>query len=125
MSRGLASRRHRGRAGTLAGLSLALLLGACGDEARSDQARVPEAPAEESVERLLAEPAQLEAAQAQCREGAIEESDARCQVAAEAARRRFRGGGVTYTPKAVDPFPSRPEPAASDAAAPRPQDASR
>ena len=109
----------------LAALTLALLLAACGDEARSDQARAPEPPTEESVERLLAEPSRLDAAQAACREGGLEESDARCRVAAEAVRRRFRGGGVTYTPRTVDPFPSRPKLADTNPKAPRSQDANR
>ena len=105
----------------IAGLALALLLAACGDEARSDQARAPEPPAEESVERLLAEPSRLEAAQAACREGGLEESDERCRVAAEAVRRRFRGSGVTYTPRTVDPFPSRPQPADTSPRRPDPK----
>jgi len=108
-----------------AGVALALLLAACGDDARSDQARAPEPPAEESVERLLADPVRLDTAQGACRNGGLEESDARCRVAAEAVRRRFRGGGVTYTPRALDPFPSLPEQPSSDPKTSRPHDASR
>ena len=70
-----------------------------------------EARAADTVASLLADPARLAAVQRGCKTNEPWASEALCRASTEAIRRRFRGGGVPYTPKSVDPFPSKPEPA--------------
>ena len=75
------------------------------------------AQAEDTVAGLLRDPHWLDAVQQGCRTNQPWATDALCRTAAEAIRRRFRGVGVPYTPRRVDPFPSRP----TEKAAPGPK----
>ncbi len=64
-----------------------LLFAACGKPAPT-----------ESVESLMANPERLKDVRAQCKADHAKVGDARCTMAAEAARRRFMGSGTPYTP---------------------------
>ena len=100
MSAHLTRDRARRRTIQLAlGLSTAFALGMAIHEAR----------AEDTAASLLANPKRLEEVQQGCRTNQPWATDALCRQAAEAIRRRFKGQGVPYTPKKVDPFPTRPE----------------
>lgn len=89
--------------GAAAGFSL--MTAACQDADR------PAARESDTAESLAADPDRLDAVQAGCRTGEPWAREQLCQAAAEARRARFQGEGVTYTPRPVDPFPGRPEPA--------------
>lgn len=92
---------------TLAGVVAGLALGLAASEAR----------AADTVESLLANPERLAAVQRGCKTNQPWATGKLCAQAAEAIRRRFRGVGVHYTPKTVDPFPTRPKPAPEKAGA--------
>ena len=72
---------------------------------------IAEAKAADTAQSLLADPARLAAVQRGCKTNQPWATDALCREAAQAIRLRFRGAGVPYRPRAVDPFPSRPQPA--------------
>lgn len=86
---------------------------------------VREARAKDTAASLLADPKRLEAVQQGCRTNQPWATDALCRQAAEAIRRRFRGGGVPYHPRRTDPFPShphmRPTPAAPKSTPSKPE----
>lgn len=63
---------------------------------------------EDTVGSLLRDPKHLDAVQAGCKANAPWATESVCRTASEALRRRFLGQGVPYTPRRVDPFPSRP-----------------
>ncbi|MEH3158391.1 MAG: hypothetical protein PGN08_05280 [Sphingomonas taxi] len=71
---------------------------------------VAEAKAADTAQSLLADPARLAAVQQGCKTNQPWATDALCREAAQAIRLRFRGKGVPYHPRAVDPFASRPQP---------------
>ena len=62
----------------------------------------------EDATSLLANPKRLDQVQQGCKVNAPWASQALCREAAEATRRRFRGVGVPYTPRHVEPFASHP-----------------
>ena len=62
----------------------------------------------EDAASLLATPKRLDQVQQGCKVNAPWTSPALCREAAEATRRRFRGVGVPYTPRHVEPFASHP-----------------
>lgn len=70
---------------------------------------VREAHAQDTAASLFANPKRLAEVQQGCRTNQPWATDALCRQAAEAIRRRFRGGGVPYRPGAVDPFPTHPQ----------------
>ena len=80
------------------GVSVGLLIAGVAGEAR----------AADTVTSLMADPKRLAFVQAGCKANAPWASEALCKTAAEARRRRFRGEGVPYTPRRVDPFASKP-----------------
>lgn len=71
---------------------------------------VAEAKAADTAQSLLANPARLAAVQQGCKTNQPWATDALCREAAQAIRLRFRGKGVPYRPRAIDPFPGRPQP---------------
>ena len=71
---------------------------------------VAEAKAADTAQSLLADPARLAAVQQGCKTNQPWATDALCREAAQAIRLRFRGKGVPYRLRAVDPFPSKPQP---------------
>lgn len=81
------------------GVSTAIALGMAVHTAR----------AEDTASSLLANPKRLEEVQRGCKTNQPWATDALCRQAAEAIRRRFKGQGVPYMPKSVDPFPSHPQ----------------
>lgn len=64
----------------------------------------------DTIEALTADPERLAAVQEGCRTNQAWATAELCQAAAEARRRRFRGDGVPYTPRRVDPYPVEPTP---------------
>lgn len=70
-----------------------------------------EATAADTAQSLLADPARLAAVQRGCKTNQPWATDALCREAAQAIRLRFRGTGVPYHPRRVEPFPRRPYPA--------------
>lgn len=70
-----------------------------------------EAQAADNAQSLLADPARLAAVQRGCKTNQPWANETLCREAAQAIRLRFRGQGVPYRPRAVDPFPTRPQPA--------------
>ncbi|WP_419827539.1 hypothetical protein [Sphingomonas sp.] len=72
---------------------------------------IAEAKAADTAKSLLADPARLAAVQRGCKTNQPWATEALCREAAQAIRLRFRGQGVPYRPRAVDPFPTRPQPA--------------
>ena len=72
---------------------------------------VAEARAADTAQSLLADPTRLAAVQQGCKTNQPWATDALCWEAAQAIRLRFRAGGVTYHPRRVDPFATRPRPA--------------
>ena len=80
------------------GLAISVLLGVTACRAQ----------AEDTVAGLLRDPHRLDAVQQGCRTNQPWATDALCRTAAEAIRRRFRGEGVPYTPRRVEPIPSQP-----------------
>lgn len=89
-----------------AGLAIVLAIGVTAQEAR----------AADTAASLLANPRRLAEVQQGCKVNAPWATEALCREAAQAIRLRFRGQGVPYTPRKVEPFPSRqglkPAPAA-------------
>jgi len=82
----------------VAGLAVGLVIGLTAQEARAaDTAASP-----------LANPRRLAEVQQGCKINAPWATEALCREAAQAIRLRFRGKGVPYTPRRVDPFPSHP-----------------
>jgi len=69
-----------------------LLLAACHQLAPTD-----------SVNSLMANPERLKEVRAQCKADHAKVGDALCNMAAEATRRRFMGGGTPYTPAPLAP----------------------
>ncbi|MDP1638820.1 MAG: EexN family lipoprotein [Candidatus Nitrotoga sp.] len=63
----------------------------------------------ESVESLIANPEHLKEVRAQCKANHAKVGDALCNMAAEATRRRFMGGGTSYTPAPPAIPPSAPK----------------
>ncbi len=92
------------------GVSVGLLLAGVASEAR----------AADTVASLIANPNRLAFVQAGCKANAPWAGEALCKAAAEARRRRFRGEGVPYTPRQVDPFASKPKPPAATPQTTRP-----
>lgn len=86
--------------GIAAGFSL--ITAAC------QEARAPDTPGFNTVASLSGDPERLDAVQEGCRTNQPWATASLCQTAADATRRRFRGDGVTYAPRAVDPFPTQP-----------------
>ena len=62
----------------------------------------------ENAASLLADPKRLDMVQAGCRTNQPWATEALCREAAQAIRLRFRGAGVHYTPRRVEPHPTRP-----------------
>ena len=62
----------------------------------------------EDAASLLADPKRLDMVQAGCKTNQPWATEALCREAAQAIRLRFRGAGVRYTPRRVEPHPSRP-----------------
>jgi len=60
----------------------------------------------ESVESLMANPERLKEVRTQCKADHDKVSDALCNMAAEATRRRFMDSGTPYTP--TPPFAATP-----------------
>lgn len=81
------------------GLGVGLAIGSVAAEARSA----------DSVASLMNNPKRLAFVQAGCKANVPWATEVLCEAAAE-ARRRFRGEGVPYTPRRVDPFASKPKP---------------
>lgn len=63
----------------------------------------------ESVESLIANPEHLKEVRAQCKADHAKVGDALCNIAADATRRRFMGGGTPYTPAPPATPPSAPK----------------
>ncbi len=82
----------------VAGLAVGLMIGLAAQEAR----------AADTAASLLANPRRLAEVQQGCKVNAPWATETLCREAAQAIRLRFRGKGVPYTPRRVDPFPSRP-----------------
>lgn len=82
-------------------LMLAALLAGCGDPAPTTP--TTPAPPTDTVESLAADPERLKALRQQCKADWAKVGDALCNMAAEAARKRFMGDGVPYTPPAEPP----------------------
>ena len=61
----------------------------------------------EDARSLLGNPKRLEEVQRGCKVNAPWATEALCREAAQAIRMRFKGKGVPYTPRTVDPFPSQ------------------
>lgn len=93
-----ASRLLRYGSQLIAGLAISVALGLAASEARAD----------DTFASLMSDPRRLDAVQLGCKTNQPWATDAVCRTAAEAIRRRFRGQGVPYTPRRVEPFPSRP-----------------
>lgn len=74
-----------------------LALTACG---QSDTPALSTLP---SVDELAADPERLKGLRQQCKADWAKVGDALCNMAAEAARKRFMGDGVPYTPPAEPP----------------------
>ena len=102
-----ASRLLRYGSQLVAGLAIGLVIGLAASEARAD----------DTVTSLMRDPRRLDAVQLGCKTNQPWATDLVCRTAAEAIRRRFRGQGVPYTPRRVDPYPNRP----TEKAAPRPK----
>ncbi len=68
---------------------------------------VRQAQAEDAAS-LLADPKRLDMVQAGCKTNQPWATEALCREAAQAIRLRFRGAGVRYTPRRVEPYPRRP-----------------
>ena len=68
---------------------------------------VDQAHAEDAAS-LLADPKRLDMVQAGCKTNQPWATEALCREAAQAIRLRFRGAGVPYTPRRVEPYPRRP-----------------
>lgn len=81
-----------------AGLAVGFAIGLAAQEAR----------AADTAASLLANPRRLAEVQQGCKVNAPWATEALCREAAQAIRLRFRGKGVPYTPRRVDPFPSDP-----------------
>ncbi len=81
----------------IAGLAIGFALGGAIHEAHAEDAA-----------SLLANPHRLDEVQRGCKVNAPWATEALCREAAQAIRLRFRGQGVPYTPRKVEPFPSRP-----------------
>lgn len=64
----------------------------------------------EDAASLLANPRRLDEVQRGCKVNAPWTTEALCRDAAQAIRLRFRGQGVPYTPRKVEPSPSHPGP---------------
>lgn len=104
----------------VAGLAVGLAIGLAAQEAH----------AADTTASLLANPRRLAEVQQGCKVNAPWATEALCREAAQAIRLRFRGKGVPYTPRRVDPFPSHPatKPAPREKAPegkPRAQEATR
>ncbi len=82
----------------VAGLAIGLAIGLAAQEAR----------AADTAASLLANPRRLAEVQQGCKVNAPWATEALCREAAQAIRLRFRGKGVPYTPRRVDPSPSHP-----------------
>lgn len=92
-----ASRLRRHGLPLMPALAIGLALGVAVGDARAD----------DTVASLMRDPLRLDAVQQGCKTNQPWATEAVCRTAAEAIRRRFRGEGVPYTPRHVDPFPSR------------------
>ena len=102
----------------VAGLAIGIMAGSL----------VAEARAADTAQSLLADPARLAAVQQGCKTNQPWATDALCREAAQAIRLRFRGKGVPYHPRTVDPFASKPRPSPppeKKAAVPQPRQPSR
>lgn len=82
----------------VAGLAVGFAIGLAAQKAR----------AADTAASLLANPRRLAEVQQGCKVNAPWATEALCTQAAQAIRLRFRGKGVTYTPRRLDPFPSYP-----------------
>ena len=91
-----ASRMLRYGPQLIAGLAIGFALGGAIHEAHAEDAA-----------SLLANPHRLDEVQRGCKVNAPWATEALCREAAPAIRLRFRGQGVPYTPRKVEPFPSR------------------
>ncbi len=111
MSPRAASRLLRYGAQLVAGMAIGVVIGASAQEARAD----------DTVASLMRDSRRLDAVQQGCKTNQPWATEAVCRTAAEAIRRRFRGEGVPYTPRRVDPSPSRP----TEKAAPGPKPEAR
>lgn len=67
----------------------------------------------QTADELVANPKKLEMIQQGCKTNQPWATDRLCREAAEAIRRRFRGGGVRYTPAKLKPAPKAPVTSAS------------
>jgi len=72
----------------------------------------------EDAASLLADQKRLDMVQAGCKTNQPWATEALCREAAQAIRLRFRGAGVRYTPRRVEPYPSRPAVKSSTPATP-------
>ncbi len=90
-----ALRLKRYRVQLVAGLAIGVALGGAVREARAEDAA-----------SLVANPKRLDEVQRGCKTNALWATETLCREAAQAIRLRFRGQGVPYTPRRVDPFPS-------------------
>jgi hypothetical protein len=91
----------------IAGLAIGFALGGAVHEAHAEDAT-----------SLLANPRRLDEVQRGCKVNAPCATEALCREAAQAIRLRFRGQGVPYTPRKVEPFASHPGPKPAQGAAP-------
>jgi len=91
----------------IAGLAIGFALGGAVHEAHAEDAT-----------SLLANPRRLDEVQRGCKVNAPWATEALCGQAAQAIRLRFRGQGVPYTPRKVEPFASHPGPKPAPGAAP-------
>ncbi len=92
----------------LIGVACALVLAACNKAEPAD-----------TVESLSADPERLKALRAQCKVDHAKLGDARCNIVAEATRRRFMGDGKSpYT----NDLPRQPASSASAPASPAAKD---
>lgn len=81
---------------------------------------VRDARASDTVDSLLADLPRLAAVQEGCKADAPWATEALCREAAQAIRRRFHGGGVTYTPRRIEPVPGPAAPSSKPAPQVRP-----
>ena len=93
------SRMLRHGSQLIAGLAIGFALGGAVHEAHA-----------EAATSLVANPRRLDEVQRGCKVNAPWATEALCREAAQAIRLRFRGQGVPYTPRKVEPFASHPGP---------------
>ena len=94
-----APHRRPGRAPILFAISLAVA---------PVSTAVPSQALAEDATSLLGSLKRLADVERGCKVNAPWASQALCREAAEAVRRLFRGEGVPYTPRHIEPFPSHP-----------------